>query len=80
MISAATAAIAGLGVLLAPGDAMPLVNHAGDGLTHIRTFEFLLPEAFTCGVYCRSDETAKEVMTVAALIGKLGKKLFSQDS
>ena len=76
---AATAASAGLGVLLAPGDAMPRVNHAGDGLVHVRTFEFLLPEAFTFGVYCRSDEVSKEVMTVAALIGKLGNKLFSQD-
>ena len=73
---AARAASAGLGVLLAPGDAMPRVNHAGEGLTHVRTFEFLLPEAFTFGVYCRSDEVSKEVMTVAALIGKLGKKLF----
>lgn len=76
---AATAASAGLGVLLAPGDAMPRVNHAGEGLTHVRTFEFLLPEAFTFGVYCRSDENSKEVMTVAAWIGKLGNKLFSHD-
>lgn len=76
---AATAASAGLGVLLAPGDAMPRVNHAGEGLIHVRTFEFLLPEAFTFGVYCRSDESSKEVMTVAALIGKLGNKLFLQD-
>jgi DNA-binding transcriptional LysR family regulator len=76
---AATAASAGLGVLLAPGDAMPRVNHAGEGLIHVRTFEFLLPEAFTFGVFCRSDETSKEVMTMAALIGKLGNKLFSQD-
>lgn len=73
---AAKAAGAGLGVLLAPGDAMPRVDHAGDGLVHVRTFEFLLPEAFTFGVYCRSDETSKEVMTVAASIGKLGRKLF----
>ena len=77
---AAMAASAGLGVLLAPGDAMPRVNHAGDGLTHVRTFEFLLPEAFTFGVYCRSDENSKEVMSVAAWIGKLGRKLFSHDS
>ena len=76
---AATAASAGLGVLLAPGDAMPRVNHAGEGLTHVRTFEFLLPEAFTFGVYCRSDENSKEVMTVAAWIGKLGNKLFAHD-
>ena len=76
---AATAASAGLGVLLAPGDAMPRVNHAGEGLTHVRTFEFLLPEAFTFGVYCRSDENSKQVMSVAAWIGKLGNKLFLHD-
>ena len=73
---AATAASAGLGVLLAPGDAMPRLASADHGLTHIRTFEFLLPEAFTLGVYCRSDETSKEVLAIATLIGKMGKKLF----
>jgi len=76
---AAMAASAGLGVLLAPGNAMPRVNHVSEGLIHVRTFEFLLPEAFTFGVYCRSDENSKEVMTVAACIGKLGRKLFSHD-
>ncbi len=74
---AASAASAGLGVLLAPGDAMPRLDTVDHGLTHVRTFEFLLPEAFTFGVYCRSDETSKEVMLIAALIGKMGKKLFS---
>jgi DNA-binding transcriptional LysR family regulator len=75
---AAAAASAGLGVLVAPGDAMPRLGQAGEGLTHVRTFEFLLPESFTFGVYCRSDETSKEVLTVAALIGKLGRKLLPQ--
>ena len=75
---AAAAASAGLGVLLAPGDAMPRLGRAGEGLSHVRTFEFLLPESFTFGVYCRSDETSREVLTVAALIGKLGRKLFPQ--
>lgn len=72
---AATAASAGLGVLLGPGDSMSRLTDAG-GLTHVRTFEFLLPEAFTFGVYCRSDESSKEVMSIAAMIGKLGRKLF----
>ncbi len=75
---AAAAANAGLGVLLAPGDAMPRLGKAGDGLTHVRTFEFLLPESFTLGVYCRSDETSREVLTVAAMIARLGRKLFPQ--
>ncbi|HEX7261529.1 MAG TPA: LysR family transcriptional regulator [Luteolibacter sp.] len=75
---AAVAASAGLGVLLGPGDSMSRLGEAGEGLTHVRTFEFLLPEAFTFGVYCRSDETSKEVMSVAAAMGKLGRKLFAQ--
>lgn len=73
---AAQAASAGLGVLIAPGDAMPRLGEAGSDLTHIRTFEFLLPEAFTFGIYCRSDEGSREVLTVASTIGKLCKKLF----
>ncbi|MEY3896826.1 MAG: hypothetical protein RLZZ214_2346 [Verrucomicrobiota bacterium] len=75
--AAAAAAAAGLGVLLAPGDSMSRLADGGEGLIHVRTFEFLLPEAFTFGVYCRSDETSREVLTVAAQIGKLGRKLFS---
>ena len=74
---AAAAALAGLGVLLGPGDVMPRLADKGAGLTHVRTFEFLLPEAFTYGVYCRSDEDSKEVLTAAATIGKLGRKLFA---
>jgi DNA-binding transcriptional LysR family regulator len=74
---AAAAAAAGLGVMLAPGDAMARLNPHGGELVHVRTFEFLLPEAFTFGVYCRSDETSKDVLSVAAMIGKLGRKLFA---
>ncbi|MES2980866.1 MAG: LysR family transcriptional regulator [Verrucomicrobiota bacterium] len=75
---AAAAAAAGLGVLLGPGDAMPRIGAAGEGLVHVRTFEFLLPEAFTLGVYCRSDEDSKEILNIAASIGKLGRKIFSK--
>lgn len=75
---AAKAAKAGLGVMLGPGDSMGRLGDEGSGLTHVRTFEFLLPEAFTFGVYCRSDEMSKEVLSVAAVIGKLSRKLFSK--
>ncbi|MEO5914521.1 MAG: LysR family transcriptional regulator [Luteolibacter sp.] len=75
-IDAAQAAAAGLGVLISPGDAMPRLGGAGEGLIHVRTFEFLLPEAFTFGVYCRSDENSKDVLGVASTIGKLCGKLF----
>jgi len=74
---AAAAASAGLGVLLGPGDSMSRLGDLGAGLTHVRTFEFLLPQAFTFGVYCRSDESSKEVLSVAALIGRLGMKLLA---
>lgn len=73
---AAAAALAGLGILLGPSDVMPRLAAVCTGLTHVRTFEFLLPEAFTYGVYCRSDEDSRDVLTTAAMIGKLGRKLF----
>ncbi len=76
---AAAAAAAGLGVMLGPGDSMPRVGAAGESLVHIRTFEFLLPEAFTLGVYCRSGEDSKEILTTAAGIGRLGRKIFPQN-
>jgi DNA-binding transcriptional LysR family regulator len=74
---AAAAALAGLGVLLAPGEVMLRLGPDGEGLTHVRTFEFLLPEAFTYGVYCRSDEDSKEVLTTAAKIVRLGRRLLA---
>ena len=52
------------------------VSRSADGLVHVRTFEFLLPEAFTVSVYCRSDEDSKEVLGAAATIAKLARKLF----
>jgi hypothetical protein len=74
---AAIAARAGLGVLLAPGDAMPRLAGLADDMTHVRTFEFLLPEALTFGIYCRSDEDSREILSTAAAIAKLGSRLFT---
>lgn len=75
---AAQAACGGLGVMVAPGDAMRRLGGTCTELIHIRTFEFLLPEAFTFGIYCRSEENSKEILTVASFIGKLSKKLFAE--
>lgn len=62
------AAAAGLGVLLSPGDALARVDLAGHRLTSTKTFEFLLPEALTFGIYCRSEESSREVLTAAAAL------------
>ncbi|MBK1884473.1 LysR family transcriptional regulator [Luteolibacter pohnpeiensis] len=75
---AAEACSAGLGVLVSPGDAMPRVHPTGEEIKHVKTFEFLLPEGFTLAVYCRSDEDSKDVLSVAAAIGKLARRLFDQ--
>lgn len=73
---AAAAAAAGLGVLLAPGDAMPRVETAGKRLAYARAFEFLLPQGFTFGVYCRNGEDSKGILTTAAALCNLGRKIF----
>lgn len=57
---------------------MSRLEHEGEGLPRAGTYEFLPPEAFTFGVYRRSDENPKAVLSAAGLVGKLGKKLFSR--
>ena len=76
-IEAARAADAGLGVLLAPGDLIDRLDGLAHELDFVRTFEFLLPEAYRVGVYCRADERAKEVLNVAASVAKMGRREFS---
>ena len=71
---AARAADAGLGIFLGPGDAMERLGGLKHELNFVRTFEFLLPEAYKFGVYCRADERAKEVLGTAAAVAKLGRK------
>ena len=56
--------------------AMPRLGKEAESLVHVRTFEFLLPQAFTISVFCRSDEESKEVLGMAAAVARLGKKLF----
>ena len=73
---AASAAAAGLGIFIGPGDAIPRLEENGRGLSSVRTFEFLLPLAFTFGVYCRGGEDSKEVMSVAASISRMGSAML----
>lgn len=77
-MEAASAASAGLGVLLAPGDAIQRLGLDGQGLTHVKICEDLLPESLTLGVYCRSDETNRGVMETAAQLGRLCLKLLPE--
>ncbi len=77
-VEAASAALSGLGVFIAPGDAIARLGLDGQGLVHIKTFELLLPEALTLGVYCRSDESDKDVLNTAAQLGRLCIKLFPE--
>jgi len=71
---AARAADAGLGIFLGPGDAMERLAGMESELDSVRTFEFLLPEAYRFGVYCRADEREKGVLGAAAAVAKFGRK------
>ncbi|MGB0292763.1 MAG: LysR family transcriptional regulator [Luteolibacter sp.] len=77
---AASAAAAGLGILLSPGDAIPRIGPDAKDLSHTKAFEFPIPHALTLGVYCRSDETDREVIEAAAQLGKLATKLLPDNS
>lgn len=77
-VDAASAAAAGLGVFLAPGNAMPRLGLDAQTLSHIKVFDRLLPEALTLGVYCRSDESNREVLNTAAELGRLCLKLLPE--
>ena len=48
----------------------------GQGLEHLKAFEFLLPEALTLGIYCRSDEADQDILTSASQLGRLCLRLF----
>lgn len=77
---AARAADAGLGIFLGPGDAMDRLGGLEHELDFVRTFEFLLPEAYLFGVHCRADERSKEVLATAAACAKAGRETMSKIS
>lgn len=66
--AAASACRSGLGVMLAPGDLLPRLGGDAVHFESVRTFEFLLPQAYTYGIYCRAEESCKEVLATAATL------------
>lgn len=65
---AADASRAGVGVLIFPGDVEPRMDLLRHGMKIARTFEFLLPDAFTFGWRYRADERNPAVLgTIARL-------------
>lgn len=66
--AAASACRSGLGVMLAPGDLLPRLGEDAAHFESVRTFEFLLPQAYTYGIYCRAEESRKEVLNTAAAL------------
>ena len=80
---AADASRAGVGVLVFPGDVEPRMDLLRQGMKIARTFEFLLPDAFTFGWRYRSDERNPAVLnTIAKLkadFAKLGAAAIPHD-
>lgn len=70
-MSARDACIAGLGVLVFPGDARRRMNLDSTGLGTMKTFEFLLPDAYHYSVYMRSDERKQNVLQTALKVSEL---------
>lgn len=66
--AALNACRSGLGVLVTPGDLMARLNGSAQDFASVRTFEFLLPEAYTFGIYCRAEESSKAVLRTAAAL------------
>ncbi|MES2438269.1 MAG: LysR family transcriptional regulator [Verrucomicrobiota bacterium] len=64
----------GLGVMIFPGDADERMKLHQAGLRTVRTFEFILPKAFTFGIRYRADEQNPQILaTVARMSERLRK-------
>jgi DNA-binding transcriptional LysR family regulator len=70
-VSAREACLSGLGVLLFPGEADTRMQIETAGLGIVKTFEFLLPDAFSYSIYLRAEENAQKVLETALKINKM---------
>lgn len=59
------ACVAGLGVLVFPGDAAARMSMNGGELGVVKTFEFLLPDAFSYSIYVRLGERNPRILQTA---------------
>lgn len=72
--SARDACIAGLGVMVFPGDAERRMGLAKTGLGLLKTFEFLLPDAYSFSMFIRAGERHPMVLHTAMKISELHAK------
>lgn len=66
--AARDACVAGLGVLIFPGDAAARMSMNAAELGVVKTFEFLLPDAFSYSIYVRAGERNQRVLQTAVRI------------
>jgi DNA-binding transcriptional LysR family regulator len=72
--SARDACIAGLGVMIFPGDADQRMNLSKTGLGVVQMFEFLLPDAYSFSIFIRAGERLPLVLQTAMRIRELHAK------
>ena len=73
--SARDACIAGLGVLIFPGDADQRMGLSKTGLGIVQAFEFILPDAYSFSIFIRAGERQSLVLQTAMKISELHAKL-----
>jgi DNA-binding transcriptional LysR family regulator len=76
--SAREACLAGLGVLVFPGDAERRLSLARTGLGIVKTFEFLLPDAYSFSLFIRAGERQPMVLNTAMKVSELFSRLQPQ--
>ncbi|MEK7954121.1 LysR family transcriptional regulator [Luteolibacter soli] len=69
--SALDACIAGLGVMVFPGDADQRMNLSRTGLGIMKAFEFLLPDAYSFSIFIRAGERQPLVLQTAMKVSEL---------
>lgn len=62
------ACVAGLGVLIFPGDAAARMAMDANELGIVKAFDFLLPDAFSYSIYVRAGERSQRVLQTAVKI------------
>jgi len=72
--SARDACIAGLGVMVFPGDAERRMNLSKTGLGIVNTFEFILPDAYSFSIFIRAGERLPLVLQTAMKVRELHAK------
>ena len=74
------ACVAGLGVMIFPGDASARMGMNAKELGIVKTFEFLLPEAFSYSIYLRAGERNQKVLQTGVRISEVYRTNLSRKS